>query len=74
MTAATTAPATEQAVTLAQDMHNLVITMAELIGDIAERADDALAGGTLSAKSVAHQLIAANRLIAATARGEETAP
>jgi hypothetical protein len=65
------APAAEPGAALARDMHALVIAIAALVGDVAERADDALAGGTLSAKAAAHQLIAANRLIAATALGEE---
>jgi len=71
MTAAT-APATEQGAALARETHALLGDVGALIGDTAEWADDALAGGA-PPKWVARKLITAGRMIAAAARGEAAA-
>jgi hypothetical protein len=62
-----------EAVTLARETAAQTGEIGALIGDVAEWADDALAGGK-PPKWVALRLITAGRLIAAAARGEAAAP
>jgi hypothetical protein len=62
----------EQAVTLARDVAAQRNEVAALTGAVAEWADYALAGGA-PPRWVANQMITANRLIAAAARGEAVA-
>jgi hypothetical protein len=70
MTAADEALARDEAaVTLARDVAAQTGQVGALTAAVAEWADDALAGGK-PPKWVAQQMITANRLIGAAARGE----
>jgi hypothetical protein len=66
---AAAAPVEQQAITLARETTALLSETSALIGEAAEWADWALAGGA-PPRYVAQQMITAGRLIAAAARGE----